>query len=201
MRRALIAIVAVLVACGLFGCGQPAVEDSTQQDEVAIREGISCDLDMLCSPSAEDVASLFDVENDEECSQLYEEYGIDLCEVVCRAFRGFTYSVESVSVEGDAARATVRITSLDCSVAAANAAAAMGDQSVLENTSRMYSSVDESAMDELVSYSFGILCDELDATNETVESELTMTLNKRDNEWSLDSQSLGDVLEAVTQGL
>ena len=175
----------------LCGCGatnptqnQSSSIDTVAEDTKAIREGLSKELDILTSPTAQELEGLLAPEN---------------CEMASHLLRDFSYEFGNIDVWQDKASVTLVVTCLDVSDVVEKGVTSMTTGDELQENARLYDSFDEEDRKALVRHVFQTLYDQIDATaaKKTYETTLTLTRDAKTNVWSVDE---GDV-RALIDGL
>lgn len=185
-------------ALGIVGCKDKGSVLSGVGDEEAIRTGIEQELDLLVSPSQENLTVfLADVSN-EDLEYLKRTYNVDVSEFLSHVFREFSYNIERVSINGEEATATVAITGLDAAQAVAAASEKVSAPDEAKALADLYNAGQNA---ELVQRVFGIVYQCLDEVDDRVTREIELNLTKNNNKWTIESQSLDDLLNAMLGGL
>ena len=156
-------------------------------DEEVIKEGIASELDPI--------KNLDDATLDEILSEagsefaMLESMGIDSKTLVKSYLDGFDYTIDSVEVDGDSAKATLTATCksfTDASTKAEELAKAFGEQMTDEQLASM-------TQDDITAKIGEITMQAIDET-QAIDMPLVLTFTKNDNEWTPDADVLGSLL-------
>ena len=171
-----------MAAClGLVACS------SGPTDEEVIKEGIASELDPI--------KNLDDATLDEILSEagsefaMLESMGIDSKTLVKSYLDGFDYTIDSVEVDGDSAKATLTATCksfTDASTKAEELAEAFGEQMTDEQLASM-------TQDDITAKIGEITMRAIDET-QAIDMPLVLTFTKNVNEWTPDADVLGSLL-------
>ena len=190
-RRLLAAIVAMLLVCG----AALALVRCTANDETAIRNGITEQLDPLKNPTKENIATFTRTSDDGTVSALLATYGIDEYEYYQHVLRGFDYSVGKIEVNGDTATAEVAVTNMDVNgVAEETMNRLKSDPESARKLAEINQNEGHAAM---MRYVFNAMFDALDAVTESTTTDVTLKLTKNGNQWSVDEDSKTVLSEAI----
>lgn len=162
------------VACGvvLGGCSGASAED-------AIRQDLTSTLDEVKNLDDDTISELM---GSMDTSQL-ETYGIDGTELVRSLVDGFDYNINSITVDGDTATASVSIT---CKSAADLYGELEGVMDELSSDPDILSLLsDEDAFNARVGE---LLMDAMNSLQPSTK-ELELTYTQTDGEWTMDSDS------------
>ena len=186
LAMALTAVLAMGAMFALAGCGP--------NDEQAIRDGITQQLDILKNPTKETIEPLLG-EADETTMKQLETYGVDLYELIGHAFRGFDYTIGDIKVDGNNATADLTITTIDISKTSQAALESISkDPAALEKVQKFYEDGDQKAA---MQYVVGLVYDALDATTDTVTTDTTLKLTKTNGTWDVDKSSLNEIFAGM----
>lgn len=192
-RRSLARIVCAALVLVLFAGTGLLLAGCSKAEEQLIRVGVSQSLDALKNPSRESLEPYVSQLEQDGVSRL-EGYGIDVYDLAAHVLRGFDYQLGDVRVSGDTATVEVHVKGKDLASAleATWSAYSAGDgMSALVST---YQSGGEAAVArELLSRFY----EQLDASNEQVEGDVTLDLEKGESGWQPtkdDAQRVADVL-------
>lgn len=153
--------------------------------EELIREDITTSLDQIKNM---DDATMSELMETLDTSAL-EPYGVDGTELVKSLLGGFDYSIDSVSVDGDTATASVSVTCKSATTFSTDLQAAL--QELLDDPDLMELATDEESLNERMGQ---IIMETLDGVEpETKTLELTYT--QTDGEWALDESSAAEVAQ------
>lgn len=166
---ALVAFVSALVmSFMLVGCGGPS-------DEELITTAIDDEMGIVVNPSEETVAMLAE-EATSGAGSTFDTMGIDSTELVKSWIDGFSYTVGTISVDGDTATADVAVTSKQ-----------LGPIMMewQENFQADAQSQGFTSMDEVYSYAGQTIMEHINNAS-PVETTVTFELTKEGDEWILD---------------
>lgn len=166
---ALVAFVSALVmSFTLAGCGGPS-------DEELITTAIDDEMGIVVNPSEETVAMLAE-EATSGAGSTFDTMGIDSTELVKSWIDGFSYTVGTISVDGDTATAEVAVTSKQ-----------LGPIMMewQENFQADAQSQGFTSMDEVYSYAGQTIMEQINNAS-PVETTVTFELTKEGDEWILD---------------
>ncbi|MBE6470165.1 MAG: hypothetical protein E7000_00435 [Coriobacteriaceae bacterium] len=187
----LAAFLAIGAACVLAGC-------SGTSDEQVIREGLAKELDAFKSPTKESLEPYIG-EIDSDQMETLESYGIDIYEFIEHAFRGFDYTINDVTVDGDTATADVTISNIDVAkVASSVMDTVSSDKDIAAKVQKLAEGGDQS---EVMKYVFSLMYDAMDAATETVSTDTTIKLTKTNNQWDIDEDSISDMIAGMYGGM
>ncbi len=181
------AVLAGALMVGLTAC--------SANDEKAIKDGINTELGAFKNPTKESLETYVNQVSSADFKQI-EAYGIDIYEFLGHCFSKFDYSIGKVSVNGNTATAEISLTNVDVQTAMKDTMTefeALGQ----EELARIYTEGGEKA---LMAKYFEAFYSKLDATSETVSSDLTIKLTKTDNVWNIDNDSLNALVSAAYGG-
>ncbi|MBP3894567.1 MAG: hypothetical protein J6D34_11080 [Atopobiaceae bacterium] len=188
---ALVAVVCCMLtfglSVGLFGCGK--------NDETVIRETISQALDPFKSPTRESLEPII-TKSGTDLSEI-EEYGIDPYEFMTHCLSHFDYTIDSVTVDGESATASLTLKSADISVAVKAVQAEMTENAA--DYADILSS--EDALREFMKTFFDKVYEKLDASEELVESQAQLNLTKTDGEWGVDDDGVNTIVSGMFGGI
>ena len=177
-------IAAVLaVSCGL---ALGACSSGPDPEEV-IREDLSANLDEIKNLDDEAIDELA-----EGMGNLgLEDYGVGAEDIVASMIDGFDYSIDSIDVEGDAATASVTVTSKSMSELMDLDYDAMADDLIDAVMSEEIDATDDDAINAWVGeYVMGMI----DAI-EPSEKDITLTYVNGDDGWELDESSESEAMQ------
>ena len=181
-------VLALGLALGLSAC-------SKQNDEELIRASISEVMEVFKNPTEENLKPYIE-ESDIDLSEL-EEYDVDLYEFMGHCFKHFDYSIDEVKVDGDKGTATLTLTNADL-----NAAVTAATEDITANMSDYTDLItSEDGEKEFMKIYFGKVYDALDAATDTVSTEATLKLEKKDGKWDVDDSSVNEVVGAMFGGI
>lgn len=175
------------VAGGLSACGGNA--------EQVIRDGIDSELSAFKNPTKENLSKYVD-EDSSSISQI-KSLGVDPYEFLGHVFDKFDYEIGDIKVDGDTATAVVTVKNVDVA-------------SALEETSDYFKSSDNAAElmeiyqsdgeTGLYKKFFSQFYEFVDAKEDTVSTDVTIHLTKKDNTWSIDDDSITDLVKGAYGG-
>lgn len=166
---ALVAFASALVmSFTLVGCGGPS-------DEELITTAIDDEMGIVVNPSEETVAMLAE-EATSGAGSTFDTMGIDSTELVKSWIDGFSYTVGTISVDGDTATAEVAVTSKQ-----------LGPIMMewQENFQADVQSQGFTSRDEVYSYAGQTIMEHINNAS-PVETTVTFELTKEGDEWILD---------------
>ncbi len=187
MKKLKTGALATLIACAMAACLGLVACSSGPTDEEVIKEGIASELDPI--------KNLDDATLDEILSEagsefaMLESMGIDSKTLVKSYLDGFDYTIDSVEVDGDSAKATLTATCksfTDASAKAEELAEAWGEQMTDEQLASM-------TQDDITAKIGEITMQAIDET-QAIDMPLVLTFTKNDNEWTPDADVLGSLL-------
>ena len=185
MKKLKTGALATLIACAMAACLGLVACSSGPTDEEVIKEGIASELDPI--------KNLDDATLDEILSEagsefaMLESMGIDSKTLVKSYLDGFDYTIDSVEVDGDSAKATLTATcKSDASTKAEELAEAWGEQMTDEQLASM-------TQDDITAKIGEITMQAIDET-QAIDMPLVLTFTKNDNEWTPDADVLGSLL-------
>lgn len=189
MRRVLVATLGLaLAAFAVFG-----VSACANVDEQAVRSTVSKELDALKNPTQESLSVFID-KNDPSIEETRKQ-GVDPYEFLQHCFKGFDYEIRSVKVNDKSAIAEVHVKTKDLAKASEYARQQMSDSA---NASALISLVLAQDQSGLVKKYLELLYAGIDATNETVEKDVTLDLSKADDgAWSVTDESAKNFLKQM----
>ena len=175
------------VAGGLSACGGNA--------EQVIRDGIDSELSAFKNPTKENLSKYVD-EDSSSISQI-KSLGVDPYEFLGHVFDKFDYEIGDIKVDGDTATAVVTVKNVDVA-------------SALEETSDYFKSSDNAAELMEIYQSdgkmglykkfFSQFYEFVDSKEDTVSTDVTIHLTKKDNTWSIDDDSITDLVKGAYGG-
>lgn len=176
------------LAIGLSGCGK-------SNDEELIRTSVTEVMEVFKNPTEENLKQF--VDSDTVDTTELDKYDIDIYEFLGHCFKHFSYEIGEVKVDGDKATVDVTLTNANVSKAMENATnKVMGN---IDQYTDMLSA--EDGQKEFMKVFFDEIYAELDATDDLVTSNETLSLTKTDGEWDVDKTSLDSVVSAMYGGL
>ena len=152
----------------LVGCGGPS-------DEELITTAIDDEMGIVVNPSEETVAMLAE-EATSGAGSTFDTMGIDSTELVTSWIDGFSYTVGTISVDGDTATAEVAVTSKQLGPI------------MMEWQTNFQADVQSqgfTSMDEVYSYAGQTIMERINNAS-PVETTVTFELTKEGDEWILD---------------
>lgn len=185
IATALVVGVAILLAsCALIEAG-------------AIRAVTEDAFNTLKNPTEASFAKYLDSSEKQVIDEL-EGLGIDPYDLFAHAFRHFDYKVGDVAVNGD--KATVQATLANASLEQAFARVFES----MEQDADFAGKLIEEAMSGDGQEVYGMICErlfeELDGSDDIVSTDLTIRLTKANGEWSVDEDSMDEVVGAMLGG-
>lgn len=178
---------ATLVLVGglvLTGCSETNPEDAIRQDITANFDQIK----NLDDAAIEELA-------DEMGETGLEDYGIDTTELITSMLDGFDYSIESITVDGDNAEATLSVTSKSMGELMNMDADAMTEALMEDLMSGALDANDDDAVNVWAGEYVMNLVDAIEPSEKTI----TLAYVNGDDGWELDESS-GDALETIFTG-
>lgn len=172
--KAVAAAVALMLTCCLMACGNSAMTVWEPHDEEIIRSGVQHELDALRQAEADEVTS--------------------------HLLQRLSYSIGDITVKGDSATVHVTITAPALAQAAEDAASSIQVGDEAQDVSALYGSDDTSAWQRINERMAEILLQHVDASEQTVTSEVVLSLSKDRNQWSVDGASLNALRDAIVAG-
>lgn len=170
-------------------------------DEKTIRVGVDTCLEPLVNPTLEGLQNLVAHADADSLQRLPQDYGISAAELLMHLLRGFSYEVEEVTVDDQAASVRLSITALDAKQSMNTALSMVGEPDTAQTISEMYKAEGEEAHAEFLRYLVSILYACLDASDAYATTELELSLTKQNSEWELSPQILNELLTAATAGM
>lgn len=192
-------VVAILVAAALaLGMSITLGGCAGQSDEDVIRDGVTEMLDAFKDPSAENLSQYIGDIDVDQAKEL-EAYGLDVYEFFGHAFRNYDYELGDINVTGNKALVNVTITNTDVAKVASEVIdKAQNDETISAEVKKIAETGDQA---EVMKYIFTLIYEELDATDETMSSTITLSLDKDgNNEWHIDEESLTVLMNALYGG-
>ncbi len=159
---------ALVMSFTLVGCGGPS-------DEELITTAIDDEMGIVVNPSEETVAMLAE-EATSGAGSTFDTMGIDSTELVTSWIDGFSYTVGTISVDGDTATAEVAVTSKQLGPI------------MMEWQTNFQADVQSqgfTSMDEVYSYAGQTIMERINNAS-PVETTVTFELTKEGDEWILD---------------
>ena len=159
---------ALVMSFTLIGCGGPS-------DEELITTAIDDEMGIVVNPSEETVAMLAE-EATSGAGSTFDTMGIDSTELVTSWIDGFSYTVGTISVDGDTATAEVAVTSKQLGPI------------MMEWQTNFQADVQSqgfTSMDEVYSYAGQTIMERINNAS-PVETTVTFELTKEGDEWILD---------------
>lgn len=185
-KRSLRALVCSLVAVLAVACGLAVTACSSgQSDEDLIRQDLTASLDEVKNADEDAIQDLIANED----TSVFEQVGIDPTEFLSAMLDGFDYTIDSVSVDGDTATASVSVTCKSMTTMqtdAMNALYALADDP---------SAVAGMSEDELMQLAGQAMMEAI-KNSETHESTYEFTYEKVDGTWTIQDSS-DDFMSAV----
>ena len=179
MKKLKTGALATLIACAMAACLGLVACSSGPTDEEVIKEGIASELDPI--------KNLDDATLDEILSEagsefaMLESMGIDSKTLVKSYLDGFDYTIDSVEVDGDSAKATLTATCKSFTDASTKAEE-LADEQLASMT-----------QDDITAKIGEITMQAIDET-QAIDMPLVLTFTKNDNEWTPDADVLGSLL-------
>lgn len=185
MKGLLGLVLAFGLAVGLSGCGQ--------NDEQLIRASVTEALDTFKNPTAESLEKFID-ESGADLSTV-EQYGVDFTEFLTRTLKHFDYTINDVTVDGDTAEVSVTLTNADLRKALE---AALSDITDLSEYADMLTG--EDGQKEFVQMFMQKWYEQIEKSDELVSTDAVFKLTKTDGKWSVDRESIDEVVTAMYGG-
>lgn len=185
-----------LVACK---SEQPAMQPAIEvvSDQEVIRDGIQQTLDPLKTPTRESISKFVNDDASGGEAAQSNDSSFDACELIGHALRGFSYSIDSIEVRGNAANANMTITHIDTTEAMQQAANSAQQPDSLQEIADLYNSEDPAMHSELGKQLVQRLYRSLDASQTMKSDKVTLTLTKSGNEWTVDKSSVSRLVDAL----
>lgn len=179
-KRSLKALVCSLVAVLAVACGLAVTACSPgQSDEDAIKQDLAANLDEIKNADEDAVQDLLANED----TSMFEQLGVDPTEFFSAMLDGFDYTIDSVTVDGDTATASVSVTCKSMSTMQSDAMSAvyalMDDPTEIAGMSE----------DEIMQLAGQTMMEAIKGS-ETHESTYEFTYEKVDGTWTI--QDSGD---------
>ena len=180
-------VLALGLVAGLSGCGK--------NDEELVRAAVTEAMEPFKNPTEENLKPY--VEDSSIDTSELDQYGIDLYEFMGHSFAKFDYKINDVKVDGDTAKAELTVTNVDLG-------------SVIETVTNEITSHPEEYADiiygedgqrEFMKLFFDKIYEELDKSEETVSSDVTLEFEKSDGEWKVVDSSISNVVSGMFGGL
>ena len=189
----LAATLALVMSIGIAGCGGVG----GNADAESIRASVTQLLDIFKNPTKENLGPYMG-ENQEVIDQL-DSYGIDIYDFLQHAFSKYSYEVGSIEVDGDKATAAVTVSNANLQAAIDTASADFSSRQ--QELAEKYSNGGEDALKDLMKEYFDAVYKAIDEGDETVTTDLTLNLTKKDGEWEVDEDSQQQLVSAMYGGL
>ena len=193
-------MVAVACAMGVCGCTVPgdlirqAQQEARERSTATIRDGLTKELDGIKQLTPEAISDAMGGASQESLAS-FEAYGVDVYDLLSHLLAKFDYSIEDILVDGSTATARVRITNVDVAKAVNDAMAAVESDELRDQLGQSYGAGDDAG---LVGQTLDVLYERIDATEETITSEVSLSLSRNDQyEWTLAPESLQAVVNAA----
>lgn len=172
-------------------------EDGSDADRVT--QEVNNLMETLQDPADNDLGNVTSkLANDQRLAiDLVASHGIDVPALCAHLFSGATYTLGSVSVEGESATVELDLTHKPFGRLA-------------NDTNRDFSSLMDSAegtsllsqgIDALLERYEGLYLDRLDASNDAVTDSFTVSLAKTNGSWSIDSTSIRSMAATLVEGV
>ena len=174
---------------------QPAIE--VVSDQEVIRDGIQQTLDPLKTPTRESISKFVNDDASGGEAAQSNDSSFDIYELIGHALRGFSYSIDSIEVRGNAANANITITHIDTTEAMQQAANSAQQPDSLQEIADLYNSEDPAMHSELGKQLVQRLYRSLDASQTMKSDKVTLTLTKSGNEWTVDESSVSRLVDAL----
>lgn len=189
LKVALALAVCLVIPLGLSACAN---------EEQAIKSTLSQEFDALKDPTNENLKKYLgdDIDSDANFQQL-SDYGIDPYDFLGHLFKHFDYKIGEVKVDGNTATVQVTLTNVDVAKIVKGASDEYMSSKSQEELLDLYAQGGENAIMQDV---FKAVYEKLDSATDTKSTDVTLKLTKSDNEWSLDSQSEDDLVNAAFGG-
>ncbi len=167
-------------------------------DETTLGKGLTDELEALKNPTEENLKEYLgdELENDANFKEL-AEYGLDPYEMMGHLFKHFDYKIGDITVNGDTATAKVTVTNVKLDEIMANLETSYMNSKSQEEIAEIYSNGGREALYKDL---FKKLYEDLDKSTDTKDTELTLSLTKKDNEWSVDDSSEDELVSAAFGG-
>ncbi|WP_455137349.1 hypothetical protein [Thermophilibacter sp.] len=185
-KRSLRVLVCSLVAVLAVACGLAVTACSSgPSDEELIRQDLTANLDEIKNADDSAIQDLLASED----TSMFEQLGVDPTEFISSMLDGFDYTIDSVTVDGDTATASVSVTCKSMTTMqtdAMNAVYALADDP---------SAVADMSEDELMQLAGQAMMEAI-KNSETHESTYEFTYEKVDGTWTI-QDSGDDFMNAV----
>ncbi|MDO4403635.1 MAG: hypothetical protein Q4C09_01235 [Atopobiaceae bacterium] len=185
-------VLAFGLAMSLAGCGKavPKVDE-----EKAVRDAIAEVMDAFKDPSQESLKELVE-ESDTDLSEL-ENYGIDIYEFIGHCLKRFDYTINSVTVDGDTAKAELTVTNVDINTAVEEAGNEISSD--MESYSELLQGDD--GMKAFMQVYFQKVYEKIDASDKMITTDVTLNLTKKDGKWDVDEESVDALVSGMYGGI
>ncbi|MDI9591365.1 MAG: hypothetical protein QM302_10070 [Acidobacteriota bacterium] len=195
LPRKLSRVVSAVACCVLATCLSVGLVACANNDEQLIRASVTKTLDLFKDPTKEKLGDF--VESSSVDVDQLQGYGIDVYEFFEHGLARFDYEVGEVRVSGDTAEVDLSLTNVDLDAVAS----AVADDMRSDLDSYVSLMAGENAQQEFMKVYFQKVYEALDASEETVTTEATLKLTKRNGEWEVDEDSMGEVISGVWGGV
>lgn len=180
---------AVLVPLGLGGCAN---------EEQAIKDELTAEFDALKNPTKDNLDKYLgsSLDDDSNFKQL-ESYGIDPYEFLGHFFKHFDYQIGDIKVDGKTATVSVTLTNVNVVDVVNQASSEYQSTKTQDELVALYNQGGE---DAIVQDLFKLVYDKLDSATDTTSTDVTLSLTKGDDGWTVDSSSQEELLGAMFGG-
>ena len=195
-KRVMASFVAIVLALGvglgLAGCG------GGNSDEALVRAAIENMMDAFKNPTKESLEPYMKEVDQSTLDQL-DEYGVDIYDMLGHFFKHFEYTINDVTIDGDTGTASLSVTNADIEKAVQESTnGLMEDEEFVEEFRNLYTSGDEKGAYKLI---FDKMFAAIDASEETVTTDIEVKLTKKDGQWDIDDSSVNEFVSAMYGGM
>ena len=171
---------------------------SANNDEEEVRSAITTTLDAFKNPSEESLSPYLGTTDNETIAQLSAS-GVDLYDILAHLLSKFDYAVGEIAVDGDSATAEVTVTNVDLRKASETLQGEIADDpQFLANLIAKGAQKDAEGIYALI---LEKLYDAIDDTADTASANATLKLEKRDGAWTVDDDSISELVSKSFDGL
>ena len=177
-KRSLKVLACSLVAALAVTCGLVLTACGGQNDEEAIRQDVTAKLDTIKNADESAIDELIaDVD-----TSTFDQLGVDPSEFVAAMFDGFDYTIDSVSVDGDTATASVTVTCKSLTTMQDDVTNAVSD--LMSDPASLM----DKSQDELVELAGQTMMDAI-KNSATHETTYEFTYQKSGDTWTMQDES------------
>lgn len=182
VKKILSVCMAALMSVTLCSCAP--FSDSKAE----VKQAISAEFDGLKNL---DDTTITELDKTGELDEL-KNYGIDTSAFLKAALSGFDYKIDedSIEVDGDSAKANISVTTKDM---ASIAKAAQEEFLTEENVAKLYQLYSSDGEEAIAKDLLTLLMNKLNETKETVQTDVTLELQKVDGTWQITDNSFNQL--------